>query len=841
MDSSYQKSSLVKLIQLSVLIGMLFFGLVHAANAEVEVDWVKQYGAANHDDGHDVVAVDGYTYVVGAVSSALPGESYSGGLDAYIRKYDSAGNIVWTDQFGTAQDDYAVSVTANQNYVVVVGMTNGTFPGKTNHGGQDVFIRTYELNGTLVLNQQVGTTETDIARAVAVDEYYMYVVGATPASLDGHLQSGQFDAYIQKIHLTGGAVIWTRQIGTGESEWATGITYVNSSIYVLGNTFGAISGFTSQGGSDVFIRKYDTNGNTLWTQQFGTAGYDLLFDATEQGSYVYVVGDTSGAFSGETNVGSDDAFIRKYNASNGSLVWTDQYGTSGTDEAYAVVSDATGVYVGGFVEGALPGETALGSYDVYVRKYDFDGSILSTNQFGTTGGEDLYGLTMDGGYLYLTGTVDGSWSGYTNGGEDDGYMVRLSQDLDGDGIYDSVDTQTLVVSSDFSDGTTYGSVVTVGDQTLSIKDSLVSGEGVIVTATAGGGSTQAEVFACGISTFYLDAGDSVTITCGSVTFDVEGGEVRVVFYADDGRVAESTVGTGNQLTFDAVDGSVEAPSTNADNVVITAGNEVVILAPGNTDEMPSDMPITVDELGFTAAAIPVGSNTTLLATVSSPIDEVSTITGVEYWVNTGAHVSAAADDGAFDEETESIQVDLGTFAAPGVYEVCVMGHDNVGNVSETGCTILAVYDPTGGYVTGGGQFESPAGAYVADPTLTGKAHFGFIAEYEAGMQTPTGNTQFRFNAGDLKFKSTSYDWLVVAGARAQYKGYGEIDKQAGYRFMLTAVDGDLLGQGASDDTFRMKIWDDATGGLVYDNQLGASEAATPSTVISNGSIVIHSD
>jgi hypothetical protein len=145
---------------------------------------------------------------------------------------------------------------------------------------------------------------------------------------------------------------------------------------------------------------------------------------------------------------------------------------------------------------------------------------------------------------------------------------------------------------------------------------------------------------------------------------------------------------------------------------------------------------------------------------------------------------------------------------------------------------VVVYDPNGGFVTGGGWINSPLGAYRADPTLAGKATFGFVSKYQKGATVPTGNTEFQFHAGNLNFKSTSYDWLVVAGTKAQYKGTGTINGAGNYKFMLTAIDGSK-----GPDMFRIRIWDD--NGLVYDNQMGASDTADPTTAIVGGSIVVH--
>lgn len=152
--------------------------------------------------------------------------------------------------------------------------------------------------------------------------------------------------------------------------------------------------------------------------------------------------------------------------------------------------------------------------------------------------------------------------------------------------------------------------------------------------------------------------------------------------------------------------------------------------------------------------------------------------------------------------------------------------------------LLAAYDPTAGYVTGGGWFNSPVGAYTANPSLTGKASFGFVSKYQNGASIPTGNTELPFRAADLNFKSTVYEWMVIAGARVQYTGSGKINGVGDYRFMLTAIDGQVNGGGGSDK-LRIRIWNSSGGGLVYDNQMNAPDSNDPTTVLGGGSIIIH--
>ena len=112
-----------------------------------------------------------------------------------------------------------------------------------------------------------------------------------------------------------------------------------------------------------------------------------------------------------------------------------------------------------------------------------------------------------------------------------------------------------------------------------------------------------------------------------------------------------------------------------------------------------------------------------------------------------------------------------------------------------------------------------------------------MSKYKKGASVPTGNTEFQFRAATLNFHSSEYEWLVVAEARGQYKGSGLINGIGDYGFLLTLIDGQRPGGGGAD-RFRIKIWDRASGEIVYDNELGADDS-DPTTVLGGGSIKIH--
>ncbi len=189
----------------------------------------------------------------------------------------------------------------------------------------------------------------------------------------------------------------------------------------------------------------------------------------------------------------------------------------------------------------------------------------------------------------------------------------------------------------------------------------------------------------------------------------------------------------------------------------------------------------------------------------------------------------ATSGGAVDQVANTVNGSH-SYAAPGVYTVKLTVSDSYPASDEATYQYVVIYDPEGGFVTGGGWIDSPADAC---PDFcggaTGKANFGFVSKYKKGATVPSGNTEFQFKAGGLNFHSDSYQWLVVTGSDyAKFKGEGAIKGQGAYKFMVWAGDG-------SPDTFRIRIWTEDDAGVetaVYDN--GSDQP------IGGGSIVVHS-
>ena len=282
---------------------------------------------------------------------------------------------------------------------------------------------------------------------------------------------------------------------------------------------------------------------------------------------------------------------------------------------------------------------------------------------------------------------------------------------------------------------------------------------------------------------------------------------------------------------------------------------------------------TVDQSTQTVTGIPAGTDVTLIATslngcktelevtapncgdcpdieifsiTASTSDPVEINTPVEFSIlySSEAPVNITVQwgdetDETYEEETNGELVVSHNYSETGVYTVTVIAANSCGTIEQEVYNYVVVYNKYGGFVIGAGCFYSSPGAYLPDPTLEGYAKFGFLAKYVRGISKPIGGTEFMFCAGNLRFRSANYEWLVTTGVgTALFKGTGTINGKGNYGFLIVAVDGmtyfrnKFFARSKNSDELRVVIWDNDNGGqIIYDNVYH--------TEISCGSIVVN--
>jgi WD40 repeat protein len=236
---------------------------------------------------------------------------------AFIRKYDGNGSELWTHQFGSAGSQVggsgnvvgSASADAAGN-IYFAGTTGGTLAGQSSSGEDDAFVRKYDSAGNVVWTRQFGTSDDDRSSFAWADTNgNVYVAGNTQGALPTFTSAGQSDAFVRKYDSNGNEA-WTRQFGTSQPDIATAVQGDASGVvYVIGSTDGTLPGQTSAGSADGFIREYDANGNVLRTRQFGTAGFDDVLALSVATDALYLGGRTDGSFM--PNEGTFDGFLIK--------------------------------------------------------------------------------------------------------------------------------------------------------------------------------------------------------------------------------------------------------------------------------------------------------------------------------------------------------------------------------------------------------------------------------------------------------------------------------------------------------------------------------------------------
>ena len=308
---------------------------------------------------------DGNAFICGETGGNLGGRI--GSDDAFLRKYNSSGNILWTKQIGSSQMDYCFSVAMDRSgNAYISGATYGNIFG-TNAGSYDAYLAKYNSSGSLLWSKQIGTSSFDVSYSVAVDwNGNAYMSGSTDGSLGGP-NAGSTDSFLVKYN-SSGALLWSKQIGTSGFDSSRSVSVDREgNAYLSGTTYGSLAG-PNAGSTDVFLTKFDSFGNLLWSGQIGTSSSDSSKSVAVDGSgNAYISGTTQGNLGG-TNSGFGDAFLAKLDSS-GNLLWTKQTSfMNGTDCGSVTVDAAGNAFISGNTNGSVE-RPATGGCDAFLIKY----------------------------------------------------------------------------------------------------------------------------------------------------------------------------------------------------------------------------------------------------------------------------------------------------------------------------------------------------------------------------------------------------------------------------------------------------------------------------------------
>jgi hypothetical protein len=304
-------------------------------------------------------------------------------------------------------------IAADATGVYVAGSLWQTLPGQRSHGRQDAFVRRYDLAGDVVWTRQFGTHRIDAATDVALGGGGLYVLGTTNDGL-GAPSAGLDDLFVRRYDLEGGAE-WTTQFGTPESDAGLGIAADAGGVSVVGTTAGTFAWqSTPTVDSEGFVVRLGPNGGERWHRRIDGPGADSVRAVATEGGGLTIVGSSPGIV-GQRLFGSDAIFVRRYGPW-GAVRWTRTFGSSAFgDAADHVATDPSGIFVVGSTYGALPGATNRGRADAFVVALDPAGSLAWIDQFGSRDKDELFGAAAQAGQLVVGGATWGRVHGRNHG------------------------------------------------------------------------------------------------------------------------------------------------------------------------------------------------------------------------------------------------------------------------------------------------------------------------------------------------------------------------------------------------------------------------------------------
>ncbi|PJZ57169.1 SBBP repeat-containing protein [Leptospira barantonii] len=294
--------------------------------------WTRLLGVTGYTSASSVTTdTNGNIFVTGTSISGLDGQTFSGGGSGYfIVKYNSSGTKQWTKLFAGPKP---TGITCDLNgKIYLTGLTSNmtTMDGVAVNGTNDAFLIQFDANGNKSWTRLTGATGKDTrSNGITTDSSgNIYLTGSTNGSIDDQIKSGGvLDLLIIKFNSSGNRV-WTRQVGfTGNpfavsNKTSTGMGVKvgkDQELYVTGFTNGNLDNQThSDPTSDrknLFLTKYDFNGNKIWTSIAGQKGYisESYSITTDPQGHPYLTGYTNGPLNGESLAGSgSNLFVIKY-------------------------------------------------------------------------------------------------------------------------------------------------------------------------------------------------------------------------------------------------------------------------------------------------------------------------------------------------------------------------------------------------------------------------------------------------------------------------------------------------------------------------------------------------
>lgn len=438
------------------LLFLLFLILFVFNSTSQSLDWVVTMGQNNPDSGRSLTIDNSNNiYTIGIFSNTVdfdPGiEEYyltsEGSFDIFIQKLDPEGNLIWAKSIGGLGFDEGkdIEVDALGN-IFFTGTFQDTVDFDPNigvynlisNGSTDIFVQKLNPEGELIWAKSMGGTSFDEGSDITLSNTSLYLTGSFQDTVDFNpspnvdflISEGDNDVFIQKLNLSG-ELIWVRSMGSEFNDEGTAILVDNlENIFVAGHFKGTldfdlnngINNITSNGNSDLFLQKIDSESNLIWAKTIGGTSGEQLFDLEiDNAGNIYSTGFFLGSVDFDPNpeiftLNSGNAlhaFVLKLNT-NGNFIWAKNMGGESTHTfGKSIAVDELGniITAGGFTGTAdfdpnsnIMNFSSNGDEDIFIQILDSIGDLIWIGTFGGDKLDQVQSVHLDNSTnLVLTG------------------------------------------------------------------------------------------------------------------------------------------------------------------------------------------------------------------------------------------------------------------------------------------------------------------------------------------------------------------------------------------------------------------------------------------------------
>ena len=317
-------------------------------DAAGNTQWTRTIGGTGYDGAYSVQQTSDGGYIVA-------GETWSfgaGRADVYLVKTDASGETAWTRTFGSAIEEYGMSVqqTADGGYVIA------GFNDSTGSWISDVYFIKTDADGHPIWTKTFGGVGGDFGFAVLQTSDSGYIIAGATTSLG----AGRRDVYLIRTNRSGDT-IWTRAYGGWESDEAVSVQQTADGGFI-------VAGYTESlgaGSGDIYVIRIDKNGDFLWSSSYGGTGVETGSSALPVVDGYMVTGTTE-----SFGAAGSQFYILKVDA-DGDTLWTRNYGGSDNERSYSAVRATDG----GLVIVGYTSSFGAGGQDVYLIKTDSLGDV----------------------------------------------------------------------------------------------------------------------------------------------------------------------------------------------------------------------------------------------------------------------------------------------------------------------------------------------------------------------------------------------------------------------------------------------------------------------------------